>query len=213
MVKRSFRNGNGKRNRKGKGGRTRKQKMYNMKGCSKSKRCLSGGQGCGSYGCPIAPFSWKQMQQQGGNGNSCGTCNQRGGNHFYKPPAPIPGPFVGQSWTPKISGWPGVNGISSDSNYLAQNLYNHGDPQTMMKLGGSKRNRINRSKRINKSKRSKVLRGGLVPQDVTNLVNDMSFNFKSAYNALNGYSAPTNPLPYKDQLSGSNSISAYKALV
>jgi hypothetical protein len=203
------------RNVKRKGGRTRKQKMYNMKGCSKlrrcskSKRCMSGGQGCGSYGCPIAPFSWKQMQQQqGGNGISCGTCNQSGGNHFYKPPAPIPGPFVGQSWTPEISRWPGVNGISGDSNYLAQNLYNHGDPQTMMKLGGSKRNK---SKRIN---RSKLLRGGgLIPQDLVNLGSNLSFNFKSAYNALNGYSAPTNPLPYRDQLSGSKTISVYKALV
>jgi len=203
------------RNVKRKGGRTRKQKMYNMKGCSKlrrcskSKRCMSGGQGCGSYGCPIAPFSWKQMQQQGGN--SCGTCNQSGGDSFYKPPAPIPGPFVGQSWTPEMSRWPGVNGIGGDSNYLAQNLYNHGDPQTMMKLGGSKRNK---SKRINRCNRSKRLRGGgLVPQDLVNLGNDMSFNFKSAYNALSGYAAPTNPLPYRDQLSGSNSNSAYKALV
>ena len=205
MPKRCFTKGKGKR----KGGRTRKQKMYNMKGCSKSKRSMSGGLGCGSYGCPIAPFSWKQMQQQGGNG--CGTCNQFGGNHFYKPPAPIPGPFVGQSWTPKISGWPGVNGISGDRNYLAQNLYNHGDPQTMMKLGGSKRNK---SKRINRSKLSKgLIGGGLVPQDLVNLGSDMSFNFKSAYNALNGYAAPVNPLPYRDQLSGSNSISAYKTLV
>ena len=207
MVKRSFINE--KRKGKRKGGRTRKQKMYNMKGCSKSrsKRRMSGGLGCGSYGCPIAPFSWKQMQQQ--QGGSCGTCNQNGGNSFYKPPAPIPGPFVGQSWTPELSRWPGVNGISGDSNYLAQNLYNHGDPQTMMKLGGSKRNK---SKRINRRRRG-IKGGGLVPQDVTNLVNDMSFNFKSAYNSLNGYAAPTNPLPYRDQLSGSNSISAYKALV
>ncbi len=209
MVKRSFINR--KENGKRKGGRTRKQKMYNMKGCSKSKRRMSGGEGCGSYGCPISPFSWKQMQQQGGNVNGCGTCNQNGGDSFYKPPTPIPGPFVGQSWTPEISRWPGVNGIGGDSNYLAQNLYNHGDPQTMMKLGGSKRNK---SKRINRRRPSKGLRGGgLIPQDLVNLGSDMSFNFKSAYNALSGYAAPTNPLPYRDQLSGSNSISAYKALV
>lgn len=213
MPKRSFTKGNGKGKRKG--GRTRKQKMYNMKGCSKLRRCskskrrMTGGQGCGcgSTGCPIAPFSWKQMQQQRG-GSGCGSCNQTGGNNFYKPPAPMPGPFVGQSWTPEISGWPGVNGISGDSNYLAQNLYDHGDPQTMMKLGGSKRNK---SKRIRGRRGLKG--GGIIPQDVTNLVNDLSFNFKSAYNALNGYSAPTNPLPYRDQLSGSNNISAYKAFV
>lgn len=42
--------------------------------------------------------------------------------------------------------------------------------------------------------------GGLIPQDLLNLGSDISFNVKSAYNALNGYSAPVNPLPYKDQL-------------
>lgn len=216
MVKRSFTKG------KRKGGRTRKQKMYNMKECSKlrrcskSKRCMTGGQGCGcgssGSGCPISPFSWEQMQQQQGGNSSCGTCNQTGGNHFYKPSAPMPGPFVGQPWTPKISGWPGVNGISGDSNYLAQNLYDHGDPQTMMKLGGSKRNTSKRIRGRGRGRRG-LRGGGIIPQDLTNLVNDMSFNFKSAYNALNGYSAPTNPLPYKDQLSGSNTMSAYRALI
>jgi hypothetical protein len=205
MPKRSFRNRKGKRKGE-KRRKTRKQKMYNMKGCSKSKRCMSGGQGCGSYGCPIAPFSWKQMQQGGNCGVSqcapiLGTA-QTGGN-FYKAPAPIPGPFVGNSWTPSVKGWPGVNGVGGDSNYLAQNLYNRGDPQTMMKLGGSKRNN---------SKRRRGLRGGgLIPQGLVNLGRDISFNFKSASNALSGYSAPTNPLPYKDQLS--SSISANKLII
>jgi len=45
----------------------------------------------------------------------------------------------------------------------------------------------------------------LIPQDLVNLGRDVSFNFKSAYNALNGYPAPINSLPYKDQLSGSMS--------
>ncbi len=184
MPKKSFIRGK----RKGKGGRTRKQKMYNMKGCSKSKRCRSkkmrGGEGCGEFDCPISPFSWKQMQQ---------------GGDFYKPPAPIPGPFEGKPWTPAVSGWPGVNGIGGDSNYLAQNLYNHGDPQTMMKLGGSRKHKGRKYRSMNKS-----MRGGLIPQDLVNLKNDLVFNFKSAGNALNGFPPPTNPLPYRDQLSGSS---------
>lgn len=204
-----------KRSRKcGKGGkksRSKKQKLYNMKGCSKTcrlsktasksrSRMLKGGQGCGAYGCPIAPYSWKQMQQ----GGSCGSCGvipigQNGGS-FYKPAAPIPGPFVGQPWTPSIANWPGVNGIGGDSNYLANNLYKGPDPQTMMKLGGSKKGR------------KKSLRGGgLIPQDLVNLGRDVSFNFKSAYNALNGYPAPVNSLPYKDHLSGS--ISANRIII
>jgi hypothetical protein len=45
--------------------------------------------------------------------------------------------------------------------------------------------------------------GGLFPQDLTNLGSSFTFNLKSAYNALNGYKAPVDPLPYKDQLSHS----------
>jgi hypothetical protein len=227
MPKKTFRRGKGGKNSK-------KQKVYNMKGCSKSRnkcksrklvnrklvnrklvnRKLVGGQGCGAYGCPLAPFSWKQMQQRGGDcsvtqcapilgtaqtGGTCGCdLSMKGGSNFYKPAEPIPGPFIGKIWTPSISGWPGVDGIGSNRNYLANNLYNAGDPQTMMKLGGSKR-------------RKGIKGGGLMPQDLVNLGRDVSFNFKSAYNALNGYSAPTNPMPYKDQLS--DSISANRIIV
>jgi hypothetical protein len=115
------------------------------------------------------------------------------GGSFYKPASPIPGPFVGQAWSPSVANWPGVNGIGGDSNYLVNNLYKT-DPQTMMKLGGKRMN-----KRMNKKG------GGLIPQDLVNLGRDASFNFKSAYNAINGYAAPINSLPYKDQLSGSMS--------
>jgi hypothetical protein len=202
MPKRSLRKRGGKR-------RSKKQRVYNMKGCSKSNRMtksksnsksqsrkLVGGYGCGSTSCPIAPFSWKQMQQRGGSCGACGSTilgtGQNGGS-FYKPATDMPGPFVGQSWTPSISGWPGVDGVSNNRNYLENNLYNNGDPQTMMKLGGSKR-------------RKRGLKGGgLLPQDLVNLGRDASFNLQSAYNALNGYSAPTNPLPYRDQLSSSMS--------
>ena len=164
-----------KRSRKcGKGGRknkSKKQKLYNMKGCSKSatksarmtksatkgrSRTLKGGQGCGAPGCPIPAFSWKQMQQQGGSCSTCGLTPPMTGGSFYKPASPIPGPFVGQAWSPSIADWPGVNGIGGDSNYLANNLYK-ADPQTMMQLGG---------KRMNKRKKRKSLRGGgLLPQD------------------------------------------------
>jgi hypothetical protein len=35
-----------------------------------------------------------------------------------------------------------------------------------------------------------------------NLGRDFTFNFKTAYNALNGYKAPVDPAPYKGQLTG-----------
>lgn len=191
MPTRSLRRTKGKSKSKSK-----KQRLYNMRGCSKTKskrsrsQTLAGGNACGSA-CPIAPFSWNQMQQRGGT--------------FYKASADMPGPFVGQSWTPSIKGWSGVDGVSNNHNYLANNLYNNGDPQTMMKLGGSRKGK--------RGKRGKKYKGGagLIPQDLVNLGRDASFNFQSAYNALNGYSAPSNPLPYRDQLS--SSISANRIIM
>ena len=180
MPKKSFRRRGTKRNR----GRTRKQKFYNMKGCSKcgSKSCkhnkFGGGQGCGSSGCPLAPYSWNQMNMKGGECNSC--MNIKGGS--------VPAPLVGSPWTPSIKGWPGVDGVDSGRNYLSNNLYDKSDVQTMMKLGGSK----------------KMKAGGLLPQNLVNLGRDVAFNFKSVSNSLNGYDAPTNPLPYKGQFPNSS---------
>jgi hypothetical protein len=69
-------------------------------------------------------------------------------------------------------------------------------------VGGKKRKQP-KSKRRNKSMNKLMKAGGLIPQDLVNLGNDFSFNLKSAYNAINGYKAPIDPLPYKDQLSHS----------
>ena len=48
--------------------------------------------------------------------------------------------------------------------------------------------------------------GGLIPQDLVNLGRDFEFNLKSAYNSLNGYKAPVDPLPYKGQLTGTKNV-------
>jgi len=163
---------------KKRGSKKRKtQKVRKMKGCSLGKKCRVCGLG-------------RKLGKM--NGGSCGCGLPRGGS-FYKPAAPIPGPFVGQPWTPQVSGWPGVNGISSDRNYLADNLYPV-DPQTMMQLDGGKR-------RV-RGRRG----GGLIPQDLVNLGRNISFNIGSAYNAINGYPAPVNPLPYTDQFPNSTKL-------
>ena len=215
-------------------------------------RRLKGGSGCGSCGCPLAPLSWKQMNQFGGdnlpklippyvansnnpviqsetgdfspipginqNGGSCPAC-QSGGS-FYKPAGPIPGPFTGSAWKPDL-GWPGMNGIGGDRNYLA----NYGsiiqnDPQQQMSMNDAGYRTINsmvggytydNKKMANKksspksssSAKSLTKGGGLIPQDLVNLGRDFTYNFKSAYNALNGYKAPVDPAPYKGQLTGS----------
>ena len=251
------------------GGKTRKQKMYVMKGCSRKKRVSSlgkkqrGGRGCGAGGCPIAPFSWKQMNMSGGTqvggnlkggkyhyppnnvlkmqtilpqdkyplgasgqiGGSCGgTCGlqppvQMGGG-FYKPAAPIPGPFVGKPWNTSLSKWPAIGGISGDRNYLKnyKNVLDN-DPQQQQltadvdagyktwssMVGGYKYNTNSSSKSLKSRSSSRAKRGGgLIPQDLVNLGQDATYNLKSAYNTLNGYSKPVSPLPYQGQLTGSS---------
>jgi len=229
-----------------------------------------GGSGCGSCGCPIAPLSWNQMNQFGGNvnygesqyppilgtgqnGGTCATCSQipvisptQSGGNFFKPASPIPGPFVGQAWNTSINQWPGMDGIGANRNYFSSigKVINNDPALQMMTsdadagyttlnsmVGGyeyqTKKKEDNKKKKAKRrttntrttnarttntrtssnassksmsNKNSISSGGGLVPQDLLNLGNDISFNVKSAYNALNGYSAPVNPLPYKDQL-------------
>ncbi len=228
-------------------------------------RRLKGGSGCGSCGCPLAPLSWKQMNQFGGdnlqklvpeyvansnnpviqsetgnfspipginqNGGTCGACQAvQAGGSFYKPAGPMPGPFTGSPWKPDL-GWPGMNGIGGDRNYLANygNVIQN-DPQQQMSMndagyttknsmvGGytyDNKKLVNR-KGVRKSSEKSSSRtktssspnslskgGGLVPQDLVNLGRDFTYNFKTAYNALNGYKAPVDPAPYKGQLTGS----------
>jgi hypothetical protein len=163
---------------------------------------LGVGQNGGSCGgqCAVQQGGASAVQQGGASAVQQGGASavQQGGA-FYKPGAPVPGPFVGSPWGTSINQWPGVNGVGADSNYLKnyKNVINN-DPALQMKLGGKgKRN-----------KKHKYLKrgGGIIPQDLVNLGRDLSFNFKSAYNSLNGYAAPTNPLPYKDQLMGTTKL-------
>jgi hypothetical protein len=174
------------------------------------------------------------ISQNGGSGcSACGQIPVQNGGNFYKPASPIPGPFVGSAWSPSINDWSSVNGIGGDKNYNysydAKNNIIGKDPQLQMSMndagyttlnsmvGGykyNKKNVLSRSKKSSSKSSSNsnsssssnrfIKGGGLVPQDLVNLGNDFSFNLKSAYNALNGYKAPVDPLPYKGQLSNSS---------
>jgi hypothetical protein len=141
--------------------------------------------------------------QRGGSCGSCGAGVQSGGNSFYKPAAPIPGPFVGSPWGAKVNELPGMNGISNDRNYL--NSYSgtiSNDPQTQMLPPDANAGYKTLSSMVGgkKKKRKSQTGGGLIPQDLINLGRNFSFNLQSAYNSLNGYQQPVNPMPYKDQL-------------
>jgi hypothetical protein len=147
-----------------------------------------GGAGCGSSGCPIAPLSIKQMNNL--KGGTCQTCSniQLGGK--------IPPPFVpsNSAWGPNVHKWPGVDGVPNSRNYLSP--YNSdNNPQLQMSMDNAGYKTPNSLVGGKKG-------GGLIPQDFVNLGRDFSFNFKSAYNALNGYKSPVEPAPYKGQLTG-----------
>jgi hypothetical protein len=44
----------------------------------------------------------------------------------------------------------------------------------------------------------------IIPSQLTDLGRSVQFGTLGAYNAVNGYDAPVNPLPFKDQLNNGN---------
>jgi hypothetical protein len=160
-------------------------------------------------GPPAGGFNFLNPQntQKGG----CGSCSVGGqmmkggdGNNA----------LVGSPWTPASSGWPGVDGVSGNSNYLAPNQYKV-DPQTaMIATGANKPFSIGGRRRRRRSKKQK---GGnlsnLFTQDLINLGRQLQFGVGSAYNGVSGYPAPVNPLPWKGQMTNTSSLASVKALL
>jgi len=146
------------------------------------------------------------------NGGSCGACGQtsvmKGGN-FFKPVGPMPGPIVGSPW--EANKLPGENGIGGDRNYFKP--YNtDANPQLQMTMNDAGYKTLNsmvggkkRRKHGRKLSR-KLIGGGFIPQDLVNLGRSITYNYQSAYNAIKGYEAPVNPLPYKDQMPNTNKM-------
>jgi hypothetical protein len=155
------------------GGKT--QKIWKMKGCSKSKLRKH------------RHIKSKKRTQRGG-GCGCGAPFLQGGG------SGLLTTHVGSPWSGNVGGWPGYNGPHSGS-WLSQNLYKGGDPQTegiinertiqftgekpdiRLITGGSK-------------KHKKKMKGG-------SLLGNMKFGLGSAYNTLYGYKNPVNPAPYE----------------
>ena len=126
-----------------------------------------------------------------------GKKSQRGGN----PGIPYPNGLAGSPWTPAISGWPGVNGIQGDRNHFPLNTYKNDISRQMVDVGPNPPFVVGGGKRV--KGRTRKQRGGtlsnFLTQDLVNLGRQVHFGVGSAYNALSGYSAPVNPLPWKDQ--------------
>jgi hypothetical protein len=193
-TKRMKRNMKTRKSRKMRNKKT--QRMYLQKGCAKLKlklskkrrghsarcRCKICGLQNGGCGCGIS------LPQLGG----CG-CGLKGGGG-------VPAPLVGSSWTPQISGWPGVAGLPGQTNYLSLNEYKGGDPQTQ----GIQFNRDTMSPTKGGGRgRGRGKKGGsgtLIPQDLVNLGRTLTYGLGSAYNNINGYAQPISPLPFQDQL-------------
>ena len=147
----------------------------------------------------------------------CGTCGgvMTGGN----PGIPYPNGLVGSSWTASSSGWPGVNGVQGDSNYLAHNDYKTDISRQMIATGANppfsvggrgRRRGTRKSRRSRKGQRGGTL-SNFLTQDLINLGRQFQFGVGSAYNTLAGYSAPVSPLPWRDQISGTTNLSTLKA--
>jgi len=118
----------------------------------------------------------------------------RGGNAGI----PYPNGLIGSSWTPSTNTWPGVDGVSGNSNHYPINTYSNGDPQTSMVDVGANPPFLN-TKGGKKRKQKGGAVSNLLGQDLINLGRQFQFGIGSAYNALAGYAAPVNPMPWKDQ--------------
>lgn len=188
-----------------------------MKGCSKTKtktktrknkHFLLGGAtdlrlAYPAKGPPSGGFGFLNPQT-GGCLGQCGL--MKGGSNL-----PYPNGLLGNAWTPAISGWPGVDGISMGRNHLGYNTYNNdvsrqmrdvgaNPPFTYLKGGKKRKTGNKRSKNNNKNKRKhKTQKGGLLGQDLINVGRQLQYGVGSAYNGIRGYTSPVNPLPWKDQ--------------
>jgi hypothetical protein len=125
---------------------------------------------------------------------------------------PYPNGLTGQSWSPSTQGWPGVDNISGNRNYLELNKYHNDVPTSIINtganppfLGGRK------TKRNNRRKQKGGTLSNFFSEDLINLGRQFQYGLGSAYNGLAGYQAPVNPLPWKGQLPSTLNLSTVKA--
>ena len=175
-----------------------------------SAQQLGGGCGCGlpmmggNGGCgPLCSMGFMVGGVRHRQGCKCSKCKKKkmmkGGNSY-------PNGLVGSPFNPgNIDSWPGVDGVNGNHNFLPNNTYNNDVSRQMVSLGSNPPfTKGGNTKGGNTKGRKKKQKGGtlsnFISQDLINLGRQFHFGLGSAYNALAGYSAPVNPLPWKDQL-------------
>ena len=178
---------------------------------------LQMGGGCGMSTCPMA----MTMAQTGGShrfGCRCSTCkrkHQNGGTSSMSNNGILyPNGLVGSPWTQNVSGWPGVDGIVGDRNYLGYNTYEPNDVSRQMIDTGAQPPFTIGGRRTRKGRR-KGQKGGvfsnLLTQDLVNLGRQFQYGLGSAYNGLAGYQSPVNPMPWKGQLPTTPNLSTIRS--
>jgi hypothetical protein len=142
-------------------------------------------------------------------GCRCTTCKgkrQKGGNNglpygqglAQMNPILAPSGLTGSSWSADF-GWPGTNSIGGDHNHYSLNKYAPVDISRQMQDIGAQPPFLGMvgGKRKNKSRKQ---RGGALSnflyEDLVNVGRQVQFGLGSTYNALSGYSAPVNPMPW-----------------
>ena len=156
-------------------------------GCNCGMPFMSGG--CGEM-CSVKGGKRATRRAKAG-----GKKSQQGGN----PGIPYPNGLAGSPWTPAISGWPGVNGVQGDRNHFQLNTYKNDISRQMVDVGPNPPFVVGGSKKGRTRKQRGGTMSNFLTQDLVNLGRQVQFGVGSAYNALSGYSAPVNPLPWKDQ--------------
>jgi hypothetical protein len=138
------------------------QKIYKMKGCSKTSKTLKnkylGGSIKNAYpniGPNPGGFNFLNPQT-GGCGEQCGihmkggTREMRGMKGIHrigckcstcknsmKGGMPYPNGLLGNAWTPSVTGWPGVDNISMNRNHLEYNTYTNDVSRQMRDVGAA----------------------------------------------------------------------------
>ena len=172
---------------------------------------MSGGRkkrgGCG----PLCAVGFMVGGKRHRLGCKCSSCKAKKGGSMKggNPGIPYPDGLVGKPWTPSIGGWPGVDEVQGDRNYLALNDYKTDISRQMIATGA------NPPFSIGGKNRTRKQRGGtfsnFLTQDLLNLGRQFQFGVGSAYNALAGYSSPVNPMPWTDQLPNTASLNTMRA--
>ena len=202
--------------------KSKKQKLYKMRGCSKKSRKHLGSKRMGgsknrmggsnivnssnmrtnpnasnpvypNTGAPPAPQNWINSSiLKGGTNNGL----PYGQGLATMKPILSPSGLTGNNWSANF-GWPGTNSVGvGGHNHYSLNKYAPVDISRQTQLIGAQRPFLGGGRK-NKSRKQ---RGGTLSnflhQDFINIGRQFGFGLNSAYNTLGGHNSPVNPMPW-----------------